>query len=128
MIISGHSALPYYRRERYRTLSHRRLRHRAVSVITLCGSSDPIYLGRSRTLSGRGISALGQKQTCAAQKVMSALPPKADICECLAIERERGSVEADLLWALVAVQADVLARKRGKLRRNIGRLQRRISL
>ena len=44
---------------------------------------------------------------------MSALPPIADICECLAIERERGSVEADLLWALVAVQADVLARKRG---------------
>ena len=26
------------------------------------------------------MSALGQKQTCAAQKVMSALPPKADIC------------------------------------------------
>ena len=24
--------------------------------------------------------ALGQKQTCAAQKVMSALPPKADMC------------------------------------------------
>jgi hypothetical protein len=26
------------------------------------------------------MSALGQKQTFAAQKVMSALPPKADIC------------------------------------------------
>ena len=26
------------------------------------------------------MSALGQKQTCAAQNVMSALPPKADIC------------------------------------------------
>jgi hypothetical protein len=26
------------------------------------------------------MSALGQKQTCAAQKAMSALPPKADIC------------------------------------------------
>ena len=26
------------------------------------------------------MSALGQKQTCAAQEVMSALPPKADIC------------------------------------------------
>ena len=25
-------------------------------------------------------SALGQKQTCAVQKVMSALPPKADMC------------------------------------------------
>ena len=27
-----------------------------------------------------GMSALGQKQTRAAQKVMSALPPKADMC------------------------------------------------
>ena len=27
----------------------------------------------------RGMSALGQKQTCAVHKVMSALPPKADI-------------------------------------------------
>ena len=26
------------------------------------------------------MSALGQKQKCAAQKVMSALPPKADMC------------------------------------------------
>jgi hypothetical protein len=26
------------------------------------------------------MSALGQKQTCAAQKIMSALPPKADMC------------------------------------------------
>ena len=26
------------------------------------------------------MSALGQKQTCAAQKSMSALPPKADMC------------------------------------------------
>ena len=26
------------------------------------------------------MSALGQKQTCASQKVMSALPPKADMC------------------------------------------------
>ena len=30
------------------------------------------------------MSALGQKQTCAAQKVMSALPPKADMCGALA--------------------------------------------
>ena len=28
----------------------------------------------------RRMSALGQKQTCAAQKVMSALPPIADMC------------------------------------------------
>ena len=34
-----------------------------------------------RTLLGacHAMSALGQKQTCAAQKVMSALPPKADM-------------------------------------------------
>ena len=30
------------------------------------------------------MSALGQKQTCAVQKVMSALPPKADMCGALA--------------------------------------------
>ena len=29
---------------------------------------------------GKSMSALGQKQTCAAQNVMSALPPKADMC------------------------------------------------
>ena len=40
------------------------------------------------------MSALGHKRTFAVQNGMSALPPKADICECLAIERERGSVEA----------------------------------
>ena len=34
----------------------------------------------------RPMSALGQKQTCAAQKAMSALPPKADI---------RGRVDAE---------------------------------
>ena len=31
----------------------------------------------------RPMSALGQKQTCAVQNVMSALPPKADICSTL---------------------------------------------
>ena len=30
------------------------------------------------------MSALGQKQTCALQNVMSALPPKADMCSALA--------------------------------------------
>ena len=29
------------------------------------------------------MSALGQKRTCAAQNVMSALPPKADMCSAL---------------------------------------------
>jgi hypothetical protein len=30
------------------------------------------------------MSALGHRQTCAPQEVMSALPPKADICSALA--------------------------------------------
>ena len=33
------------------------------------------------------MSALGQKQTCAVQKVMSALPPKADMCSALGYVR-----------------------------------------
>ena len=33
--------------------------------------------------SGELMSALGQKQTCAVQNVMSALPPKADMCGAL---------------------------------------------
>ena len=33
------------------------------------------------------MSALGQKQTCAAHKVMSAIPPKADICSAKAYVR-----------------------------------------
>ena len=37
--------------------------------------------GRARRPSERvSMSALGQKQTCSAQKVMSALPPIADMC------------------------------------------------
>ena len=35
---------------------------------------------RQACLIQRGMSALGQKQTFAPQKVMSALPPKADMC------------------------------------------------
>jgi hypothetical protein len=33
-----------------------------------------------RRASPAPMSALGQKQTCAPQNVMSALPPKADMC------------------------------------------------
>jgi len=36
-------------------------------------------MGVNRSPSSDGANALGQKQTCAPQKVMSALPPKADI-------------------------------------------------
>ena len=38
------------------------------------------------------MSALGQKQTCAAQKVMSALPPKADMCSATWDVRSSGLV------------------------------------
>ena len=37
------------------------------------------------------MSALGQKQTCAAQKVMSALPPKADMCGALGMSAKPNS-------------------------------------
>ena len=40
------------------------------------------------------MSALGQKQTCAAQKVMSAFPPKADMCSAQA--HVRFGPEADI--------------------------------
>ena len=40
------------------------------------------------------MSALGQKQTCAVQKGMSALPPKADMCD--ATRDVRFAPKADL--------------------------------
>ena len=52
------------------------------------------------------MSALGQKQTCAAQKVMSAVTPKADMCGALADVRfvpradiERPSARMDVCVA-----------------------------
>jgi hypothetical protein len=44
----------------------------------------------------RGMSALGQKQTCAVQNGMSALHPKADMCGALA--RVRFVPIADIAW------------------------------
>ena len=41
------------------------------------------------------MSALGQKQTCAAQKVMSALPPKADMCGATGMSAKCRRVGAD---------------------------------
>ena len=38
------------------------------------------WLAAKARRQGCSMSGLGQKQTCAAQKVMSALPPKADMC------------------------------------------------
>src|SRR5262249_45320070 len=49
----------------------------------MVGARDCSVLPRGRTCpsgGGRPMSALGQKQTCAAHKLMSALPPKADMC------------------------------------------------
>ena len=45
--------------------------------VTTAAVGDELFTGRALPLP---MSALGQKQTCAAQKVMSALPPKADMC------------------------------------------------
>src|SRR5262245_39982158 len=47
----------------------------------------------SNATEGAAMSALGQKQTCAAQNGMSALPPKADMCSALAdvVSRSRSS-------------------------------------
>jgi hypothetical protein len=64
-----------YRREHHRTLSPRRLGHRAVPVMRLTwGVQRSVSSGKRLQM-----SALGQKQTCAAHKPMSALPPEADI-------------------------------------------------
>ena len=48
-------------------------------------AGDPLHMGRPTQLvqcqkKSRPMSALGQKQTFAAQYVMSALHPKADMC------------------------------------------------
>ena len=48
------------------------------------------------------MSALGQKRTCAAQKAMSALPPKADICS--AALYVRFGPKADMCGALAHVR------------------------
>ena len=49
------------------------------------------------------MSALGQKQTCAVQKGMSALPPKADMCGALA--HVRFVPEADIARSAKAKEA-----------------------
>ena len=47
-------------------------------------SRQSIVAAQTRGGKGPPMSALGQKQTCAPQKVMSALLPKADMCIALA--------------------------------------------
>jgi hypothetical protein len=50
------------------------------------------------------MSALGHKRTFRGANGMSALPPESGHLRVSGDRGERGSVEADLLWALVAVQ------------------------
>ena len=53
------------------------------------------------------MSALGQKQTCAAQRVMSALPPKADMCG--AVAHVRFVPEADIVGCYLPGEITLLA-------------------
>ena len=54
------------------------------------------------------MSALGQKQTRAAQKVMSALPPKADTCGALADVRYVPIADIETLPVMTNYAASVL--------------------
>ena len=61
------------------------------------------------------MSALGQKRTCAVQKPMSALPPKADMCSALAHVRfvpiaDIGVVNPVLGSAIVWIMSTVASR------------------
>jgi hypothetical protein len=50
-------------------------------MTSACYLHQALQLTKKRTfVTGSAMSALGQKQTCAAHKLMSALPPKADMC------------------------------------------------
>jgi hypothetical protein len=50
------------------------------------------------------MSALGQKQTCAAQTAMSALSPKADMCSALAYVRFGPKADIDHFIRLLRLQ------------------------
>jgi hypothetical protein len=55
-------------------------------MMTITSYNDSVRLGlaaQTGILEDSAMSALGQKQTFAVQNVMSALPPKADICSAL---------------------------------------------
>jgi hypothetical protein len=72
---------------------------------------------RVASLAESGMSALGQKQTFAVQDVMSALPPKADMCGALA--HVRFVPEADIhrtSCASVALASHLNSRCLGHLR------------
>ena len=51
------------------------------------------------------MSALGQKQTCAVQKAMSALPPKADMCAATRDVRFVRIADIDMLTRLLRQQS-----------------------
>src|SRR5262245_18965880 len=53
-----------------------------------------------------GMSALGQKQTFASQNVMSALPPKADMCGAPAHVRFGPKADISYVWPLSPVALD----------------------
>jgi len=52
------------------------------TTMWLCAIADDLKQPDRQCIA---LSALGQKQTCAAQNVMSALRPKADMCGALAL-------------------------------------------
>ena len=59
-------------------------------------------------VSREAMSALGQKQTCAVQNAMSALPPKADMCG--ACRYVRFVPKADLCTAVIKVIDHLIVR------------------
>jgi len=71
------------------------------------------------------MSALGQKRTLAAQQVMSALPPKADMCGAIwdvrfrpkadSCSATKGSLFDHLVGALLELQRYVEAERLGRL-------------
>jgi hypothetical protein len=64
------------------------------------------------------MSALGQKQTCAAHKPMSALPPIADICSALGHVRFVPKAGIDVVHTKCLASVDHLVCKDVKPRRN----------
>jgi hypothetical protein len=64
------------------------------------------------------MSALGQKQTFAPQKAMSALPPKADICS--ATRDVRFGPKADIAYSITSLGAGEQRWRQGEAKRSGG--------
>jgi len=58
-----------------------------------------VCLGKAALIGTIGMSTLGQKQTCAVQLEMSALPPKADMC----------GATADVRYGPIADMSDAIS-------------------